>query len=319
MAIHKKTIRRLSLLVLCLFVLLNLVAYFHAYKFTHFSSSTVTKTKDGTHLSLIQKVGAVLFGVNNPRPTNNTTPTQNFKTITLNSNKQIQCWLINAANNPKGTVIIFHGYSGQKSSMLNKANVFLNMGYNTMLVDFQGSGGSQGNQTTLGFYEAQEVKTAFDYISQQGEKNSILFGTSMGAVAIMKAQNDYQLKSTAIIIECPFGSMLQTVQARFKTMGLPTFPMANLLVFWGGMQNNFNAFAHNPTQYAKNINCPTLLLYGEKDEKVSRAEIDSIYKNIPAYKELETYANAGHEDYLIKYKDEWTSHITNFIQHTTHP
>lgn len=29
--------------------------------------------------------------------------------------------------------------------------------------------------------------------------------------------------------------------------------MANLLVFWGGVQNDFNAFKHNPTDYAKNI------------------------------------------------------------------
>lgn len=57
------------------------------------------------------------------------------------------------------------------------------------------------------------------------------------------------------MIECPFGSMYKTVCARFKTMNAPTFPMAGLLVFWGGMQNNFWAFEHNPTEYAKNINC----------------------------------------------------------------
>ncbi|HKC67722.1 MAG TPA: hypothetical protein VKG26_05795, partial [Bacteroidia bacterium] len=127
----------------------------------------------------------------------------------------------------------------------------------------------------------------------------------------------YRLNVTGIIIECPFGSMLQTVQARFNTMHLPTFPMANLLVFWGGLQNNFNAFKHNPSEYAKKINCPTLLLYGEKDEKVSRAEIDTIYKNLQGYKELKTYPLAAHENYLTKYKNEWEYDIGSFMWHIT--
>ena len=76
----------------------------------------------------------------------------------------------------------------KKSSLLDKAEIFLNLGYNTFLVDFMGSGGSDGNQTTIGFYEAEEVKTAFNYLEACGEKNIILFGTSMGAAAIMKAQ-----------------------------------------------------------------------------------------------------------------------------------
>jgi hypothetical protein len=63
------------------------------------------------------------------------------------------------------------------------------------------------------------------------------------------------LTPNGIMIECPFGSMYKTVCARFKTMNGPTFPMEGLLFFWGGMQNNFLAFEHNPTEYAKNINC----------------------------------------------------------------
>lgn len=84
------------------------------------------------------------------------------------------------------------------------------------------------------------------------------------------------------MIECPFGSMYKTVCARFKTINAPTFPMAGLLVFWGGIQNNFWAFEHNPT----NIKCPTLLLYGAKDGKVSKEEIDEIYNNLGGQKKL---------------------------------
>lgn len=89
--------------------------------------------------------------------------------------------------------------------------------------------------------------------------------------------------------------------------------MAALLVFWGGVENGFWAFGHNPTEYANQVNVPTLLLYGEQDKNVSRQEIDDIYANLKGYKVLKTYELAGHENYLIQYKDEWTGDVTAFL------
>jgi pimeloyl-ACP methyl ester carboxylesterase len=289
-----------------------MVAFFHAYKFTHFDRSAETKTPDAKKLSFGQKAAALFFGVSNPRPENKATPDKRYEIIVLQSNKRIECWLIRT-DSSKGTVILFHGFGGEKSSMLDKAAIFQQLGYSTLLVDFMGSGGSEGNQTTIGFKEAEEVKTAYGCMRDRGEKNIILFGTSMGAVAIMKAQNDYQLDVASIIIECPFGTLLETVQARFRSVHIPEFPMANLLVFWGGIQNGFNAFSLNPVDYAKRITCPALLLWGEEDEKVSRKEIDEIYRNLDGIRHLETYPSAGHENYLNKYKTKWTMDVSAFL------
>lgn len=312
---QRRFIKRCLWVALLLFVLMNGIACLHAYKFTHFDKSAKNKTKHAKDLSFGQKLQTLFSGVNNPRPENKKSPDKEFETIRLNSNKAIECWLIRN-DSAKGSVILFHGYGGEKSSMLDKADILLSLGYNTLLVDFMGSGGSEGNQTTIGFHEAEEVKTAFEYLEEQGEKNIILFGTSMGAVAIMKAQKDYNLKVNSIILECPFGTMLETVQARFNSMKVPAFPMANLLVFWGGVQNDFNAFKHNPAEYAKSISCPVLLLSGEKDDRVSMKEIRRIFTNLKGIKKLKTYPLAGHENYLTKYKAEWTNDIRLFVNET---
>lgn len=309
------SLRRIIVLIVIVILTLNLIAIFHSYKFTHFSSSAQEKTKNPNQLSLGEKLATLVFGVSNPRPTNKRLPNKPFKRVTINSNHNLECWLIETPN-PKGTVILFHGFSGEKSTMLDKADVFLKLGYQTLLVDFMGSGGSEGNQTTVGFLEAEQVKSCFEYVSNQTNDKVILFGTSMGAVAIMKALNDYPIKPSSIIIECPFGSMYKTVCARFKSMNAPTFPMAGLLVFWGGVQNGFWAFGHNPTEYAKNINCPTLLMHGKKDEKVSMQEINSIYSNINAQKELIIYPEAGHENYLAKYPAQWQNDVGLFLSST---
>ncbi|MEN2400967.1 alpha/beta hydrolase [Flavobacterium sp. MC2016-06] len=298
--------------IVFIFIIMNIVAFFHAYKFTHFVENNSEKTKSPEKLSSFEKVKTLFFGVNNPKPKNKKLPTQEYQTLRLKSNKEIECWLIKNKKS-KGTIILFHGYGSEKSSMLDKSDEFQKLGFSTMLVDFMGSGNSEGNQTTIGYKEAEEVKTTFDYLTKTGEKNIYLFGTSMGAVSIMKCINDYKIEPKGIIIECPFGSMYQTVCARFNKMNAPTFPMAGILLFWGGIQNGYWGFSHNPSEYAKNINCPTLLLYGEKDKSVSRKEIDEIYNNLKGMKKLNVYKNTGHENYLIKNKLEWNKDVISFL------
>ncbi|WP_456314200.1 alpha/beta hydrolase [Pseudomonas shirazensis] len=295
-----------------IFIIMNSIAFFHAYKFTHYNNSKKEKTKSPEKLSSLDKAKIVFFGVNNPKPKNIKFPSQKYQTLKLKSNKEIECWLIKTPNS-KGTVLLFHGYGGEKSMMIEKSDAFIKLGYSTMLVDFMGSGNSEGNQTTIGYKEAEEVKTAFDFIKKTGEKNIYLFGTSMGAVAIMKCIDDDNIKPKAIILECPFGSMYQTVLARFERVNAPTFLMPRLLLFWGGIQNGFLGFSHNPTEYAKSITCPTLLLYGEKDKSVSRKEIDEIYTNLKGPKKLHIYKETGHENYLIKNKIEWNKDISYFL------
>ena len=291
---------------------MNVIAYIHAYKFTHFSTDGKRKTKKTALLSTPEKIKALFLGINNPRPADFLFPTVPYQKIRLQSNKEIECWDIQTPQ-AKGTVIIFHGYGAGKSSMMDKSDEFRNLGYNIFLVDFMGSGGSEGNQTTIGYKEAEEVKTCYDYLVKSGEKKIYLFGTSLGAVAILKSINDYHITPAGIIVECPFGSMYQTTAARFHEMGVPAFPMAPLLVFWGGLHNGFWAFGHNPTEYAKHVNCPTLLMSGGVDKYVSLEEINEIYANLPCIKQKIIYPLAGHENYLTKYKKEWVNDVKMFL------
>lgn len=314
---NKKYLKRLALIPVVFFILLNTIAIFHAYKFTHFETVNASAIKAPESMSSSEKLSALFFGVSIKRPVNSKVPLLPFKTVNIQSNTEIEAWIIPQTTMSlpsKGTVILFHGYGGKKSSMLDYASEFHAMGYQTMLVDFMGSGGSEGNRCTVGYKEAEQVKSCFEYMKNNGESKLYLFGTSMGAVAILKAMSDYNLEAKGIIVECPFGTMQETVEARFKIMNAPAFPMANLLVFWGGLINGFNAFQHNPIEYAKKVHCPTLLLYGADDPKVCRSEIDAIYSNLPANKTLKVYSNTGHENYLIKNSKVWQNDVTEFLK-----
>jgi len=146
----------------------------------------------------------------------------------------------------------------------------------------------------------------------------------MGAAAILKSfvdcqydcvsQSEPSYTPTAIIIECPFGSLYRTVSARFDLMGVPKFPMAGMLTFWGGVQHGYWAFNHNPASYAKAVTCPTLLMFGEQDNRVSLDETNEIFNNIKGSKKLCIYPNAGHNVFVENNQVSWISDVSNFVK-----
>jgi uncharacterized protein len=270
---------------------------------------------DPKELTYFGKLQTLAFGVNNPRPRNTSKPLLPFQTLAIpHETDTIECWYV-PVDSSTGTVLLFHGYAGNKSQMVKESDQFNEMGFTTILVDFLGSGGSTGNKTTIGFYESDQVKNVFDFFKQKDQdQRIIMFGTSMGAVSIMKSIHDHNLNPEAIILECPFGNMLETVQARFRIMKAPVFPMSYLLTFWGGVQNNFNAFAHNPSDYAKTIKIKTLLLYGAKDDRVSLQETQVIFANLAGPKVLKVFPDAGHESILRGYRSEWIDLVSAVIE-----
>jgi hypothetical protein len=294
------------------FLLLNVMAYNHAYKFTHFTKIE-GKRVEPEDLSFTSKLKVLFFGVDNFRPINTQQPEQSYKTITIQSRKALACWQIEVENS-KGIVVLFHGYSGKKSGNIGYSNIFNEIGYSTFLVDFMGSGGSEGNQTTVGFKESQDVKVTFDYIKKAfPNEEIILFGSSMGAVAIMKAIADNSVQPTKIILECPFGKMRKTVKKRFEAMNIPSFLIADMLLFYGGIQNGFNPYRHNPTTYAEKIKIPVLLLYGTNDERVTLAETNDIFEALNGQKRLVLLKNSAHQNYLMNDKKVWLEEIKAFL------
>jgi alpha-beta hydrolase superfamily lysophospholipase len=210
---------------------------------------------------------------------------------------------------------MFHGYTATKSQLLAEAGAFREMGFNVLLVDMSGHGGSEGNVTTFGYNEAADVLAAYRF-AKTLDNTIILYGVSMGAAAILRAVAVYDLQPQALLLECPFGNMVQAVRNRFRLMHLPDFPLAEMLVFWGGVQNDYPAFSHNPSEYAREVKVPTLLMYGLRDQRVIKPEVKEIYRNLPEPKEVVYFEELAHESYLKKQPRHWKAAINDFLLHT---
>lgn len=311
--------RRLLLAVtLSGLVLLNGIAWMQAWAMTHYASAG-QRTAKPEALSLSEKTWAMLTGVTVTRPVNSHTPGDVgldyvSRTVDMEGSDYLEAWFVPHAE-ARALVLMFPGYAESKTSLLPAASAFHGLGYDLLMVDFRGAGGSSGDETTLGMREAKDVARSVEYAHTQWPGQPIvLYGISMGAVAVMRAIAVEGAQVEAAILESPFDRLLSTVRNRFHSMGLPATPGSELVVFWGSAQQGFNGFEHNPVDHAGSIWCPTFVLHGENDPRVTPAEARSIYRRLPGSRAFASFEDAGHEALVVYAPGKWTETVDSFLK-----
>lgn len=317
----KKKLKRIFIgLGLGGFLLLNIVAFSHAWRFTHFGNAEALRTADPENLSLPQKAKVLFTGVVIPKPSNTTVPSSPYTTVWIPSREGQEMegwWMVDSAS--IGTVLLFHGYAGKKSSLLPEAAAFQELGYDCLLIDMLGHGGSPGQSTTMGVGEADDIIAAVKYVRDSlPDKPLIIYGFSMGAVAALRAASQTDLDTDALIIGCPFGSMLAAVENRFDLMGIPSFPAAELLVFWGGLQQGFWGFGNNAVDYAEDVEIPVLLMFGDADERVQMAETQAVFDALAGPRQLEIFPGVAHKSYYKAQPERWHEAVDGFLDTLPH-
>ncbi len=308
-------------LVLC-FIVLNLLAFNHARSMLNFHSVSGEKTSKPEHLTAAEKLKVLLRGIELPRPQSKLPPTSLdedcVKTrIEDPGRPDLGAWYCDP-DDSDALVLLFHGYAGDKTDVLEEAKVFLESGYAVLLVDFRGSGESTGSSTTLGHDEAEDVARAVSFAEEfLNHSRVILYGKSMGAAAILRAVHVYNLDPEAIVIEAVFDRLINTVRNRFKLMGVPAFPNAELLVFWGGVQAGFNGFEHDPELYASFVRCPVLMLQGEEDPRAKVHEAMNVFEAVSTKKRFVVFESLTHESYLSASPDRWRTEVMQFLGEAT--
>ncbi|MEI8243692.1 MAG: alpha/beta fold hydrolase, partial [bacterium] len=321
MSLNWKRARRRAgigcLLLLAAFAGLNVLAYRHAYAMLNYSAAGA-RTHRPEALSVWHRARVLFCGVKIPRPHNQGNPSTvglPFREVTIPSSGQVQLGAWFCPKSDSGTVaLLFHGYGAEKSRMLAEARQFHDLGCAVLLVDFRGSGQSSESSTTVGYAEAEDVAAAVAYARAQCPgARIVLFGQSMGAAAALRAVSRLGVKPDAMILESVFDTMLNTVRHRFEAMGVPSFPCAQLLIFWGGRQMGFDGFAHNPVDYAVDVSCPVLVMHGRNDVRARVADARRVFARLGGPKKFLEFADVGHEPVVRRHKEAWRAAVGSLL------
>ena len=314
---RKQTVYMLAVILTLVVIAGNILAYLQAWKMTHFAP-TGTRTARPESLTLPQKLIVILTGISLPKPSNSTTPTargMEYVTVHLNADNgnQLSVWCI-PADNPKGCIAMFHGYASSKAEQLDEATLFHSLGWTVVMTDFQGSGDSDGDTTTIGFREAGDVATVCDFVRKEyAGTRLVVFGVSMGSAAALRAVSKGRIAPDGLIMECPFDSLLTTVKHRFDAMRVPSFPLAHFLVLWGGVQHGFNGFALNPVEYAESVSQPLLVLQGANDKRVLIKEAESVAAAARGDSTFHLFKKPEHEAYISEQPAEYRDVVSRWL------
>lgn len=298
-------------------ILINISAALYAHKLTHLNTPTADTWTTPVADNIIAKTWRLFTGPTLYKQVFTDTPRFSYSDVRLKTTGDlvIDCWYSKPDSTAHGTVIMVHGLMGSKNKLIQEGRAFLDMGYNILMIDLRAHGKSEGSSISLGYREAEEVKLAYEHIKNGGEKNIFLYGTSLGAVVIIKAVSDHKLEPAGIIIEMPFLSLQTHLEGRARMFGFPEQPFAFLTTFWIGIEKGFNGFKHNVARYAKDIHCPVLMQYGAKDELVLKKETDAIFTAIAsAKKKIVIYDDAKHQLFLLKDPATWLRETELFLK-----
>ncbi len=302
------------LLTLAGLVALQVVAFSQAGAMLEFEPSGF-RTARPEKLSALERVRVLATGVHVPRPQNLIDPRsigRDFETLHIpsGSGETLEAWSVDAGSGSR-TVILFHGYAASKASLLPVAASLLDRGLDTILVDFYGSGGSTGSATTLGVREALDVDAVFQAARErQPEHEIMLYGTSMGAAAVLRSVASGQTQPDGVILESVFSSLIDTTSRRFALMGLPPRPLADVLLFWGGLRAGIDPYDHRPERDARGVRVPALVLHGGLDARATPDQARRVFGSLAGPKRFYLEPTAGHTSLLSANRRAWERELS---------
>ncbi len=307
-------------------VAVNALAWNHVHAMTHYAPADARRTANPEDLGLFDKLGVLVWGVSLPRPTLSATPTDegwDHETHRIpTSDGDVEVWSIDPVGPIHGETLVFHGYGGSKSQLLPFAAAWLARDHRVVLVDFRGSGGSDGDDVTLGWRESEDVRAVLDWSVARPDAISsgprVLHGFSMGGAAILKAFSDAAADGGPLpnvdgaVVENVFDTLPHTVGHRFERMGLPARPGTDLLLVWGSVDLGANAFSVEPVEWASSVSVPLLVFAGAEDPRVLPVEARRVAEHAPDAT-FELLSGVGHTPGLREAPAAWGSALERWL------
>lgn len=220
-------------------------------------------------------------------------------TFTTPDGLQISGWFYPPApEKDYAVIIILHGHAGHRGALMADAKILNSHGYGCLLIDMRNHGKSEGEFTSFGLYEWQDVQGAVNYLQERADVNPNkigLMGHSMGgAAAIFSAANIPEIK--AVIAESSFATVQDNIASGVRQLAqLPSFPFAPIIIWFGERETGIDLHNVRPIDQVSRISPrPILFIHGELDPTIPAENSFRLYEAAQEPKSLYIIAGAGH-------------------------
>jgi uncharacterized protein len=207
-----------------------------------------------------------------------------------------------------GTVILVaHGYGASRSEHYHA--LFASHGYGVIAWDFRAHGKSEGDFSSLGYYEVLDAKAALDFaLAQPGVEHIGAWGGSMGAVTMIRATAQYP-EIEALVADSPFITLEEEMDLRVP------FPiMRSLIRFFAERESGVSVASVRPVDDIAHISPrPVFIIQGMGDGMVPIDSAERLYDAAGEPRQLWTEKDVPHLNMYAFYKTRYTKRVINFF------
>ena len=228
----------------------------------------------------------------------------------------LSAWWVERKGSSRAAVLV-HGWVGDRSDLhvVETALVYERAGYNVLMLDLRGHGGSGGERVTLGYREARDVRGALSWLEQRGfdPEEVVLHGWSMGGAAVLRAAPGTGV--AAVVEESAYADLPPLLRERIPDVsGLPAFFNPGIFLM-GRLFLGIDPWAVRPEEQAKQLfreGVPFMIVHSRDDEVVpfehaeslAAAHPEATFWDIEGYEHVGAFAHPEYRERLVSFLDE---------------
>ncbi|CAM3042672.1 alpha/beta hydrolase [Lactiplantibacillus plajomi] len=216
------------------------------------------------------------------------------------------------------TIVIAHGYMGNKEEMASYIRLWHRQGYNVLAPDDRGNGKSEGNYYGFGWPDRLDyVKWTKQVIRRNGQSSQIgLFGVSMGGATVMMMSGErLPTQVKAIIEDCGYTSVGDELGYELKQLyHLPNFPLLYTANWVAQSKAHFNFMTASSVDQLKQNKLPIFFIHGDQDTFVPTKMVYENYRATSVKdKQLWVVHGAAHAESFTKHPQLYTKKVATFM------
>jgi uncharacterized protein len=204
-------------------------------------------------------------------------------------------------------ILVAHGYGDKRTEYYY--SLFASHGYGVIAWDFRAHGKSEGEFSSLGYYEVLDAKAAMDFVlAQPGVEHVGAWGGSMGAVTMIRATAQYP-QIEALVADSPFSTLKDEMDLR-----VPFPVMRSVIRLFAERASGVTVDSVRPVDDIAHISPrPVFLIQGMSDGMVPLNSAQRLYDAAGEPRQLWTENDVPHLNMYAYYKERYTKRVIKFF------